>query len=66
MKRRAQRAAALHVPVSEIAAVVQQEDAATVADAERQRRQLVTEGVVHAGAGDGGVADGAPPGRRCW
>ena len=67
MKRRAKRAAALHVPVSEIAAVVQEEDAATVADAERQRRQLVTEGVVHAGAGDGGVADdGATPRRRCW
>jgi len=57
MKRRAQRAAALHVPVSEIAAVVQEEEAATVAEAERQRRQLVTEGVVHADA----AADGAAP-----
>jgi ABC-type branched-subunit amino acid transport system ATPase component/branched-subunit amino acid ABC-type transport system permease component len=47
MKRRAKRAAALHVPVSEIAAVVQREDTATAAEAARQRRALVTGGVVH-------------------
>jgi len=52
MKRRAKRAAALHVPVSEIAAVVEREDAATLAEAERQRRALVTCGVVHETAAD--------------
>src|SRR5262249_35060147 len=46
MKRKAKRAAELHVPVSEIAAVVEAEDAAVVAAAERERRQLVTAGVV--------------------
>jgi ABC-type branched-subunit amino acid transport system ATPase component/branched-subunit amino acid ABC-type transport system permease component len=56
MKRRAQRAAALHVPVSEIAAVVEEEEAAMAAEAQRQRDHLLAEGVVHAVAepdGDG-------------
>jgi ABC-type branched-subunit amino acid transport system ATPase component len=56
MKRRAQRAAALHVPVSEIAAVVQEEEAATAAEARRQRDHLVTEGVLHASAEPDGRA----------
>jgi ABC-type branched-subunit amino acid transport system ATPase component len=47
MKRRAKRAAEQHVPVSEIAAVVQAEEAAVAAATERERRQLLTEGVVH-------------------
>ncbi|HEU5308549.1 MAG TPA: ATP-binding cassette domain-containing protein [Acidimicrobiia bacterium] len=50
MKRKAKRAAELHVPVSEIAAVVQAEDAAIVAATERERRELVTAGVVQAEA----------------
>jgi ABC-type branched-subunit amino acid transport system ATPase component/branched-subunit amino acid ABC-type transport system permease component len=47
MKRKAKRAAEEHVPVSEIAAVVEAEDAAVAAATERERRELVAQGVVH-------------------
>jgi ABC-type branched-subunit amino acid transport system ATPase component/branched-subunit amino acid ABC-type transport system permease component len=50
-KRKAKRAAALGVPESAIAAVVHAEDAAVTAETERQRRALISEGVV-AGRGD--------------
>jgi ABC-type branched-subunit amino acid transport system ATPase component/branched-subunit amino acid ABC-type transport system permease component len=61
MKRRAARAAALHEPESVIAAVVQEEAVADEAAAGRMREELVTQGVIQAGADDGaGVVDDRP------
>jgi ABC-type branched-subunit amino acid transport system ATPase component/branched-subunit amino acid ABC-type transport system permease component len=59
MKRKAKRAAALGVPESAIAAVVHEEDVAVTAETERQRRALMSEGVV-AGAGDAVSPDVVP------
>jgi ABC-type branched-subunit amino acid transport system ATPase component/branched-subunit amino acid ABC-type transport system permease component len=52
MKRKAKRAAELGIPESEIAAVVQDEDAAALAETERLRAELIAEGAVHV-HGDG-------------
>jgi ABC-type branched-subunit amino acid transport system ATPase component/ABC-type branched-subunit amino acid transport system permease subunit len=60
MKRKAKRAAALHVPVSEIAAIREDEEAAVVAETARQRRDLVTQGVVHETSGSSPGSDAEP------